>query len=471
MSRVVNLSYEYDLKNKVLDIIRSGEYQKDAVIMRLSSSNYKLPSAFYNEKILNLEMLAHYVADVITDYGNYETVKRIYSSTIIAPKNNNEWFLYDPKTDTILEKTTEKAIKLAVNGEGPIAKKLTGYSAGYNPHCRSRFFNEGKVQYFNMYEPPSWKRAWWKGDEMPVVDKLPTVYEHFLHHFVDGRESDINYILDWTAESLTGKNQCFLTAVGASGVGKGTFSQILEALHGGEDNIYVMNGLGLNSQFNKGQWGKTLVYINEFRDISGDAAEKIKGFVDSKINIELKGVDSFSSTNHSNYYLSTNRHDSLNLDDSDRRYSLIDLTEKTWDFSGTAALLAPENIEQLAHFLWHRKYDKTKIAKPHQSETGKFMKTIRYTDWQLYLTEEFFTKYKGNKITTRDLLMFLKSKGHKLKNQSLEAWIRETKSKCKVVQGAPDTASIFLDVDKMIITDDKSRQQSNAVLTNICIIL
>ncbi|NJO65139.1 MAG: hypothetical protein HC836_45635 [Richelia sp. RM2_1_2] len=156
-----------------------------------------------------------------------------------------------------------------------------------------------------------------------------------------------------------------------------------------------MNGLSLKNQFNKGMWGKTLIYVNEFRSIAGDTAEKIKGFVDSKINIELKGVDSFSSTNHSNYYFSTNRYDSIDIDDSDRRWSLLDLTEKTWNFANTAALLAPDNIAQLAYFLWYREYDKTKIAKPHISETGKFMKTIKYTDWQVHLSDEIFNEYKG----------------------------------------------------------------------------
>jgi hypothetical protein len=470
MSRIINLTYPLDLKTKIIDLVRAGEISPNAVLTRLVNPNYKLPANFYNDKELNLEMLNAYVLDVLKNYGNYETVKRIYNYTIVAPKNSTEWFIYDKNKDVILERTTEKAIRLAVNGEGPVNDKLTGYSAGYNPHCRSRFYSENGVDYFNMYQPPAWKYDYWQGKEIPVVSKIPDVYAEFLNHFVDGRITDIEYILDWLSTSIRNKNQTFLIASGASGAGKGTFSKILKMLHGVDTNSVEIAGASLKSQFNKNLWGKTLVYVNEFQFIAGETAQKIKTFIDDDINIELKGVDSFKSTNYASYYFTTNKLE-IELDDSDRRYSFIDLTTKTWDFAKTGPLLAPENIKQLAYFLWHRNVDESKNAKPHSSATRDFAKRVQYTDWQVYLIEEFFTQYAGKVISISNLLSFLKSKAFKLNTKQLKTWIRETHSKAKIITASPSIATIFLDENSLAITTDSSKQTSKALETDLCQIL
>jgi ABC-type dipeptide/oligopeptide/nickel transport system ATPase subunit len=296
------------------------------------------------------------------------------------------------------------------------------------------------------------------------------VYAEFLNHFVDGRITDIEYILDWLSTSIRNKNQTFLIASGASGAGKGTFSKILKMLHGVDTNSVEIAGASLKSQFNKNLWGKTLVYVNEFQFIAGETAQKIKTFIDDDINIELKGVDSFKSTNYASYYFTTNKLE-IELDDSDRRYSFIDLTTKTWDFAKTGPLLAPENIKQLAYFLWHRNVDESKNAKPHSSATRDFAKRVQYTDWQVYLIEEFFTQYAGKVISISNLLSFLKSKAFKLNTKQLKTWIRETHSKAKIITASPSIATIFLDENSLAITTDSSKQTSKALETDLCQIL
>lgn len=468
MSKIINLSFPEDLKRQVLSLIRSGDVSPGTIIMRLSSDNIRLPANFYNNKLLNQEMLLAYINDTIAQFGNYETVKRIYKYKIIEPKNSNEWFIYDDTNDLILEKTTEKAVRSAVTGTGPVENKLTGYSAGYNPHCRSRFYSENGIDYFNMYQPPAWKYDYWRGGSVPEVRSLPTVYADFLNHFVDGRESDINYMLDWMSTSLKYKNQTFLIASGASGVGKGTFSTILKKLHGEDTNSIEIGGSSLKSQFNKNLWGKTLVYVNEFEHIGGETAQKIKTFIDDDINIELKGVDSFKSRNYASFYFSTNKLE-IEIDDSDRRYSFIDLTTKTWDFAKSAALFEADNIKQLAYFLWHRQVDERNNAKPHASSTREFAKRAQHTDWQVHLIEEFFTEYAGQIISVSNLLAYLKqAHQYKVTTKTLKTWLRESFSRTKLFDSSPKDATIFFDKLSGKITNSSAVDTSKAISTDLC---
>lgn len=474
MSRLNNLTYPKDLENRIVDYFRAGETTPGSITERLAYGNtHKLPGNFYDAaKELNVAMLNEYVKEVLNSFPNYDEVRDIYNNQIIVPKNDNRWYLYDSIKDNVVGETSEKSIRESVTGRGPVNNKITRYYTGYHPFSRSRFFIEENKHFFNSYSIPNWKLDWWKGREVPIEHELPEIYQRFFNHLFDGSADSINYVLDWIATSITSRNLCYLATIARPGIGKGVFSKILKGLHGSL-NFVDKGGKSLASNFNGDMQGKTLIYINEFEDLKAETWEKVKRFIDDTIDIERKGIDREFVRNHASYYFSSNHIDALQIDEHDRRFSILDLTDKTFPYHEYGEeLLQPANIEKLARHLWHRPTDKTKLAIPYLSKTKEIIKNMRQTDWQVYLDEEFFNEYSGKSITISDLLKYLKSINYRnVTYKNVRKYIRDSSKKASIVAGKPTAATIFLDDNSLTISSDISKQKSKASETDLCVIL
>jgi hypothetical protein len=409
-------------------------------------------------------LLTEKCIDTLESFSSKEFVEQIYTYKIIMPQNAKTWILYDEKNDKIINMVTPDSLKLIIRGERYLNNANANIFQGYNPTCRSRFFIEHGKQYFNTYTPPKWKSDYWLSGVRPKAVPIPPIYLEFLGHLLDNRQSDINYILDWTAISLQSRNLTYLVTAGQEGVGKGVFGKILELLHG-SDNYLAIGGQSIKKQFNSQFHGKTLIYINEINDISGDLAEKVKLFNEDHMEVEKKGIDSETLRNYANFYFSTNNLDAIKLSENQRRYSFVDITRTRFQFTDYwNDLYNPSNISNLASALFSRDFEKKYIATPYRSATTQFIQTVNDQDWQIYIREEMCTAYRGKHITISDLNKLLKFLGFKGITHVKTKIYASGLGKFKMMP--PKDCSLWFDDNLMKLSANPNSCTSNAIISD-----
>ena len=460
------------LDEKINELFRMGLVDPEYIALELSSiDQYWLPANFVNNKVVEKQMLINYIETVLNKFTSRKLVENIYRYKLIMPENLSGYLIYNEKEDKVVGKVTDKTMKELTKGENIKPAVVYGVFEGYNPKVNKRFYDEDGKHYFNVYEPPFWRvDNWYKGMVIPDAT-IPECYQTFFRHLTDNRQSDIDYIFDWLAISLQKRNFTYLVTVGSQGIGKGIAGKIMQAIHG-DENYVELPSSSLKKQFNKQLKNRTLIYFNEALEMTGEVAEKIKLLNEERTEIELKGIDAEITRNYANYYFSSNNYDAFQIDEGNRRFSFIDLTDKRYDFEkqNGAELLKDDNIRQLAYHLWNRKYDPKWETYVYKSETTSLIMESRYTEWQVYLLEEMHSKYKGDSISLKDLISHMKNRPYRVQWSDLRAFILNNKSNFHLdSKHSPRNCTIFYDYQKMELSKDKSVLNTTAKTTSAVI--
>lgn len=470
--KMIKLTNPRLLDEHIVLLFRQGLIDPEYIALELSSSEYMLPFAFVDNKTIDKTALVDHIKYVLSKFESKTLVENFHKSKLIFPENNHGYIIYDEKTDKVLSRLSEKAVKEMIRGENFKQKVVYGNFEGYNPKVNKRFFEEDGRQYFNVYEPPSWKLENWYHNT-PIPDNpVPEIYMTFFKHLTDNRENDINYVLDWLAISLQKRNFTYLVTVGAQGVGKGVAGKIMRLLHG-ESNYIELAANSLKKQFNKQLKNRTLVYFNEAINMAGEVAEKIKLLNEERTEIELKGIDSEMMKNYANYYFSSNNYDAFKIDDGNRRFSFIDLTKKSFDFNTQDGdkLIDPKNIKLLANHLYNRKYDVKWETTVYRSETTSIIAGSGRKDWEIYMEEDFFSKYKGSIISLKDVVAHLKNRLYRVQWSDVRIFILNNKSKFHLnSKSSPKDATLFYDYNKKELTKNKAVLDTSAETTSTVIL-
>lgn len=261
------------------------------------------------------------------------------------------------------------------------------------------------IHIFNQYEPPHWLRAAFY-DKKPLQEggPIPPEYMAFFEHLTAGDRASCEYLLDWMAQSLRGRNFTILCALGIQGAGKGVLSEILAALHG-QANFCETSDIIFKKEFNSAIRNKTLVYVDEIALTTKEECDKLKTVVNPHIVIEAKGVDQITARNHASFYISSNHFDAIQIEAGDRRFSIIQVTNTKmteradlirWVEEGRHT--STESIEKLARALMGRQLTH-RMNVPFQSARTEEVRKAGLADWELYLVEDLADKYAGGEPT------------------------------------------------------------------------
>ena len=161
------------------------------------------------------------------------------------------------------------------------------------------------------------------------VDKM---LKYLKEIWANNNDTQYTYLTKWFANMTRGnKNQAILYCKAIQGVGKSTFTDfIMDYVIG--PNLSLMSGSEpIKTKFNSALLAKLLVVfeelentgVNEWQTISAN----LKRHATAKtINIESKGVDSYTTDNINNYIINTN----VNAikDSEGRRYYLVEISSK-----------------------------------------------------------------------------------------------------------------------------------------------
>lgn len=285
----------------------------------------------------------------------------------------------------------------------------------------------------NSYIPPFWRKSTLESIELPVPYK--TLFEHL---FGMHRES-YDYVLDWIAFSLRGKNIPILALVGTNrGIGKNILGNILSELHG-PNNSEICKQSVISKEFNASVWGKTLIHMDEISITKDSDFEAIKAYTNSTINIEGKGKESKTATFYGNLYLTNNKLDCLSgvSAEDDRQFSIVCVTDKKLDVRAFRDLRPSETdiswlwkdkelLAQLASFLFNRDLSDYDYVTNYKSSHYYDVVKTSVPEWVKFLTEDVRSVHYNCAIKFTDLKTILnKHEGVRPGRSKIEAVCKE----------------------------------------------
>ena len=227
------------------------------------------------------------------------------------------------------------------------------------------------------------------------------MYKKFFNHLVNEDKDSYDYVLKWLGNALKYRNYCVLTAIGSQGIGKGVLGEIMRGLFG-KENFHQGDNRLMTKDFNKQFKNKRCVFVDEVRILKLDHINKFKALVNDYIEVEGKGENVVEMRNYASIYIASNNFDSIRLTSDDRRFSIIELTDKklydTFKPDQIKELLEEENINKLAKFLWSMDIDETEMLKIFASKRTEEVRMASVKDWEEWLFDDYAVDHAGEDI-------------------------------------------------------------------------
>lgn len=320
--------------------------------------------------------------------------------TILVDLNNGKE--HDVHIDTIKTSLDKKEYQDFVSSSRIVAR------LEYGPKTYKPLYRDGdNLDVYNLYNPPSWlRKMFYNAEPIEPLSELPQLYRDFFMHLTDEHLPSFHYVIDWLATSLQGRNLTFLTAIGEQGIGKGILGTIMQKLHGDRNFAKVRDSV-FKERFNSPLKNRTLIYVDELDLKTKESLDRIKDVVNYEIEIEEKGLDARSFKNYASFYLSSNTMDAVVIEGGDRRFSIIQLTDKKFTehplYARVDSLTDDESISELARYLRFKTVT-TNMNRPFQdSRRFEQVRTESLKDWQSYLVEDWIPMHRGEEQPLSEL--------------------------------------------------------------------
>lgn len=350
-----------------------------------------------DENIMNHSSLADLCESVVSKYPNYELIQKVMRSKLIinVDEKADKYYMVDPFSDVVGTINALNCKNLFIKPDFSDKTYMADFT--YNPYVLKKLYKEEGFYRFNTYNCPFWLIEHFFNAEPLVPCVIPDLYVTFLNHLTDGDGQSYNYILDWLATMLKDRNYCILSTIGNQGIGKGVLGSIMEKLVG-KDNFSLTDNRLIKKEFNAQILNKRLVYIDELKVQNATEENRLKLLINDTIEVEKKGVDSINVRNFSSTYVSSNDFDAVRLRGDDRRFSIVDLTDKKlidiMNQKEINALLAEENIDKLARYLWFRTVER-RMNQVFISKRTALIRESALKGWEEWFIDDYCTK-EGN---------------------------------------------------------------------------
>lgn len=357
-----------------------------------------------------------YVSEAILENGSYEEIQQYMNGVLLAPHDQKDgYYLLNPQSHAkrFIKKSVLKDI---LSPKLDIKSRIIPCYFDYRPFVKQEIFKEAGQTNYNSYEPPFWlKPSFYAGTVLPRVAEMPEIHKRMLEHLLGGDAQSIDYVIKWLANSLQGRNRCYLVTIAQEGIGKGVLGEVMKALHGDSNYTRTIWGKVKEMKFNSILFNKRIIYIDEI-DIKNKSQEDlIKDFTNDTMDVELKGVDSRIVQNYASLYLSSNHLDSLRISPTDRRMSIVEMTETKLPTVFTPEEIDlmykdPNTIEQLALFLMGVELDQSELLAPFISARTALVREASITDMEDYIINEYCKTYAGKDVPVEELQNHLSEK-------------------------------------------------------------
>jgi hypothetical protein len=315
-------------------------------------------------------------------------------------------YLLDPNTKDVVRVKESKLTRLCATKDqrSTLLSQIYPAQFTYNPTEATRLYREGLDWFYNTYQPPAWyEEVFYSKDGLEVSKRIeiPQIYKVFFIHLVKDHNESYTYVLFWLANAIRFRNYCVLTAIGNQGIGKGVLGEIMRLLVG-EKNFHTSDTRLITKDFNKQFKNKRIVFCDEIQILKTEHVNKFKALINDMIEIEGKGENAVEAKNYASIYIASNNFDSIRLTDDDRRFSIIELTDEKlihkMSTDQISSLIEPDNIKQLAEFLWHLSIDKDAMKTPFKSARTEAVRLAGLKDWEEWLFDDYAIENQGSVI-------------------------------------------------------------------------
>lgn len=375
---------------------------------------------------LDKKTLLTYVNEAVRENESYKEVQQYMTGKLLAPHDYKDgYFLLDPlkHTKRFIKKSILKDI---LSPKLDIKARIIPCYFDYRPEINSEIFEEEGKTLYNSYEPPFWfKDAFYTASAVPKGLEIPDIYTRLLMHLLNEDVKSFDYVIKWIANSLQGRNRCYLTTIGNQGIGKGFLGQVLKLLHGADNFSEILFSDVQEKKFNSIFVNKRLIYLDELAVKTKKQEDLIKLFANDNMEAEYKGVDSRMVRNYASVYCSSNNIDALRISADDRRFSIVEMTDvplrQVFSKEDFDATLDPENIRKFAQYLMHVEISEMEMLNPFISTHSQLVRESSVTDLEDYLINEYCKENAGKDILVNDVQIHLSEKfGAKWKPSSAQ---------------------------------------------------
>lgn len=351
---------------------RNNTYYINEIVTLIKPGKIDLRDDFLLDNIME----KNYVVDGVLDKASlYNDIKRVYVS--IVGQDRHFIKIYDDILNkyvlNVININGLKAIFDSVNIFNGVMdgrkKRITLFDIVIKETDNNKFmkrgvsFNSKDENMFSLFQGFNFKDS-----DYVDVDKIAIFLRHVKEIIASDDENIYKYIISWVAYLIQNpgkKTKTCLILIGKHGVGKTIFTDIISKLFGEYAHPNISDVDLIAGKFNTELENKILIVLNEFniRDKMVDKISirnKMKTYItDELITINRKNVNPYKVENVSNFIIVTNDKNPIWIEEGDRRYVALDVSDKMKDnveyFNELFDSLTDEFYKNLFNYL--RLYD------------------------------------------------------------------------------------------------------------------
>lgn len=315
----------------------NNEYKKMLTSQKIN--NYDVVIDLTNENEYNDNKMIKLLESDIEQLGEYDYMNNISITKSFKYFNNFHMHIRDNNT----------FYRIDIDGKRNYLSYISDMNASY-AHLK---VGEKEKPFINMWKSSSKRQMYNKFDFMPNmkcssnifntftgfvydseikeydITKIQPILDHIKHVCIKQEYAD--YIIKYFAHIRQKPNKktlvCVVLYSDTHGVGKNTvIDPFIKIFKGYESKIREED---INAKFNKILENKLFAYGDEIKGSNKHDADNIKNLItQTEINIEPKGKDSYKIKDMTNYALTTNHSNSIKIEDTDRRFFIVECNDE-----------------------------------------------------------------------------------------------------------------------------------------------
>lgn len=335
------LNEEIDILSLLIELKNTYGYPRcDKIIEILKERN----NQYYEKEIAGLIKPIECKIDLRDNFSLNDIEKNNY----VDIENQDRYFvkIYDGILDKyVLDVVNDSGIKSRFNKITIFNGELDGKKQritltdivfkekdNYKFRKRGVKFNSNENDIFSLFQGYGYDEF----DDFDI-DKISLFLNHIKEVIASNNEDIYKYIISWIAYLIQNpgqKTKTCLVLIGKHGVGKTIFTDIISKLFGEYANDNLSDVDLITGQFNTEMENKILIVLNEFnvqdKTINKRSIRnKMKDYItDAHLIINKKNVNPYKIENVSNFIIVTNDTNPICIENGDRRYVVVDVSDK-----------------------------------------------------------------------------------------------------------------------------------------------
>jgi hypothetical protein len=495
-AELLPLFVDYLLDNCTIKITPSGTlYVNDEKILIKDVTNWMLtfcrndatkkfiplltesPSSNIFLETLKIEIKRMQSAHRMSVYKGADDVIKGFSYDGLVPfisvENHNKIIFFDKKSKQITNlsydtysQTVDKEYKIR-----PMPAKIE-----FNPYRPEQIYMGEYIgqdcTHINTYRKPEWqigKKL--SNEEAKKLSKLPNIIDDFFTHLFPDQNCR-EFVYDWLHFALASRCETYLVMNGAKGVGKNVLSNIVCASLVGKNNHKIAHK-GALDKFTVILAECRMIVFDEFKIVDDESINTLKRYANSDQMIERKGIDvGQTEETYNSYIICNNAVTDMRIEWDDRRFSVVDLTDKkledAWSEDKIATLLEliqDPTCDEMRSFGYWLLYRSPKVMTSAFSVyKGDHFYKLCYTsfpEWAKMIIDEITSKTTKNYYDEGELKMMFKDRTngvHRFPNMAkVEDFLKNYKHNGENLLGhiEKDERTYYLQVNEVFVKSTK----------------